>query len=225
MLDSTLHTQAPLQYKQQITRLAAIGDSPEVLAEAYQEHINLAIWQRDLAAEVADAVAQLLVRKPTFKSALTLTPQNAEGVLVDTLGDEARTLAADVAEVIDMFCCLFELQSAGFRMAAMHSAMCPRFHVDRVPCRLVSTYSGVATEWLSHSDVNRALLGRGGDGLTDLQAGLYASTADVQQVTCGDVALLKGELWIGNEGAGLVHRSPEVPHGQSRLVLTLDVGN
>jgi hypothetical protein len=36
------------------------------------------------------------------------------------------------------------------------------------------------------------------------------------------VALLKGESWENNEGAGLVHRSPAVKSGQQRLLLTLD---
>ncbi|MEO0368785.1 MAG: DUF1826 domain-containing protein, partial [Pseudomonadota bacterium] len=31
-----------------------------------------------------------------------------------------------------------------------------------------------------------------------------------------------GESWIGNEGAGLVHRSPTPPTNKRRLLLTLD---
>ena len=37
-----------------------------------------------------------------------------------------------------------------------------------------------------------------------------------------NVSILKGELWKGNENAGLVHRSPEVSSGQARLLLTID---
>ena len=44
----------------------------------------------------------------------------------------------------------------------------------------------------------------------------------INKMTVGDVALLKGELWEGNEHAGLVHRSPLVPEGEKRLLLTLD---
>ena len=36
------------------------------------------------------------------------------------------------------------------------------------------------------------------------------------------MALLKGELWANNEGAGLVHRSPQLPIGSRRLLITLD---
>ena len=54
---------------------------------------------------------------------------------------------------------LFELKSVGLRLTALGHAMCPRFHVDRVPCRLATTYFGSATEWLPHDRVNRSKLG------------------------------------------------------------------
>ncbi len=100
--------------------------------------------------------------------------------------------------------------------------MCPKFHVDRVPCRLVTTYQGIATEWLPHEVVDRTKLGRGSLGQPDDRTGLYQNKHEIQQLGCGDVALLKGVLWEGNEHAGLVHRSPALPRGDKRLLLTLD---
>jgi hypothetical protein len=41
-------------------------------------------------------------------------------------------------------------------------------------------------------------------------------------MSAGDVALLKGEKWQGNQGAGLIHRSPALKTGERRLILTLD---
>jgi len=41
-------------------------------------------------------------------------------------------------------------------------------------------------------------------------------------LSTGDVALLKGESWLGNEGGGLVHRSPGLSNKKKRLLLTLD---
>lgn len=63
------------------------------------------------------------------------------------------------------------------------------------------------------------------NGKPDSQSGLYKNQHDIQQLSCGDVALLKGELWEGNQNAGLVHRSPSVDQGQNRLLLTLDFVN
>lgn len=45
---------------------------------------------------------------------------------------------------------------------------------------------------------------------------------EYRQLMAGDVALLKGEGWFGNEGCGVVHRSPGVTGGGGRLFLSLD---
>jgi len=103
--------------------------------------------------------------------------------------------------------------------------MCPKFHVDRIPCRLATTYQGVATDWLPHEQVDRSKLGHGSDGKADDESGLFNSVADIQHLQCGDVALLKGDLWEGNEGAGLVHRSPDITDNACRLLLTIDFIN
>lgn len=101
--------------------------------------------------------------------------------------------------------------------------MCPRFHVDRLGCRLITTHSSFATEWLPHPCVDRARPGVVGAGLADQESGVYASEHDIRRRETGDVALLKGEGWDGNEGRGNVHRSPAVPDGEKRLMLTLDI--
>lgn len=131
-------------------------------------------------------------------------------------------ISDDVSELVEMFCCLFDLEQVGLRLTILDRAMCPKFHVDRVPCRLVSTYSGIATEWLPHSDVDRSKLGQGSLGLSDENSDLYRNKSDINQLFCGDVGLLKGESWVNNEGGGLVHRSPQLINGKKRLLLTLD---
>ena len=49
-----------------------------------------------------------------------------------------------------------------------------------------------------------------------------AEPVRIQRLEVGDVGLFKGEKWIGNEGAGIVHRSPAPAPGTRRLLLTLD---
>jgi hypothetical protein len=96
------------------------------------------------------------------------------------------------------------------------------FHFDRIPCRLVTTYHGVATEWLHHNVIDRSKLGSGNQGKSDEQSGLFKNLSDINRLTRGDVALLKGEHWHENEGVGLVHRSPQNVVNERRLLLTLD---
>ncbi|MGF1817619.1 DUF1826 domain-containing protein, partial [Vibrio splendidus] len=86
------------------------------------------------------------------------------------------------------------------------------------------TYHGVATQWLPNESVDRSKLGRGSNGQPDPISGLYSDESDIQKMASGDVALLKGERWSGNENRGLVHRSPVTSSNETRLLLTLDFG-
>ena len=202
---------------------SATGKHPTVLTEIYKEPINIAIWQRSASKELSHAVSQFLDAHEKFEKSITLSPQTAYAELEEiTKGTAPKVFLDNMAELVDMFCCLFDLKRAGLRLAILNTAMCPRFHVDKVPCRLVTTYHGLATEWLPNHALNRAKLGHGSNGRPDSVSGLYARETSVQQLTCGDVALLKGERWAGNEKTGLVHRSPTLLSDERRLFLSLD---
>ena len=205
-------------------KLCIKGSQATVLTDIYRPDSNIVVWQRSLEQDYAPAKQYLLQTKPKLQLSCTLSPGKAVTALTDMLGKSpaSEALINDIAELVDMFCCLFDLKRAGLRLTALDRAMCPRFHVDRVPCRLVTTYWGEATQWLPHELVDRRKLGLGSEGKPDQESGLFSSTGDIQQLAPGDVALLKGELWPQNQGAGLVHRSPSLPEGGQRLLLTLD---
>ncbi len=206
---------------------AIIEDHPSVLADIYQEEINIAIWRRALNNDLIQAADQIIKAKPTLQKSLMVTPQNTKIALQNVMGNHpgALTLAEDIAKLVDMFCCLFELKGTGLRLAVLNNAMCPRFHADRVPCRLVTTYQGIATQWLPHNLADRSKLDVASKETSDETSGLFAKSSDIQNLNKGDVALLKGELWAGNENAGLIHRSPQLESGANRLLLTLDFIN
>ncbi|RJG47786.1 DUF1826 domain-containing protein [Motilimonas pumila] len=204
-------------------RRASSGIDPATLTDIYQEDVNMAIWQRTLPPSLTATVAAFVASQPHFQASMTVSPSTALGSIQEAFSDSALDeVSANIAELVDMFCCLFELERVGLRLTVLERAMCPKFHVDKVPCRLVTTFQGVATQWLHHQDVNRAKLGMASIGLTDSESGIYQQQTDIQSLRCGDVALLKGERWQGNENAGLVHRSPAIDSSESRLLLTLD---
>ena len=207
-----------------MSRHSTQSRSVEDLTDIYRDDVNMSVWQRTVSPELLQAAHYVLSLNHGFRFSASVTPQDAFESLYTALGagDEAHLICADAAEIVDMFCCLFDLHNVGLRFATLDRAMCPKFHVDRVPCRLVTTYSGIATQWLSHQVVNREKLGVGSQGRSDAESGLYRDQNDIQQLKSGDVALLKGESWLGNEGGGLVHRSPNISHENKRLLLTLD---
>ncbi len=200
------------------------SDEPTVLSEIYQENCNIVAWRRHLAPQLQQTVNELLKSHPRFQASMTCSPKGAFDAIDKALGcaDLTTPLSEDIAELVDMFCCLFDLKRVGLRLTALDRAMCPKFHVDNVPCRLVTTYQGAATQWLPHHLVDRSKLGRGSQGKPDEESGLFATPADIQLLGVGDVALLKGSNWEGNEQAGLVHRSPTLADGEQRLFLSLD---
>ena len=212
----------PFEIMPKFYRHKAQDNHPTVLSDIYQTDINIAIWQRKLPTVLQSSVKTFLELNPTFQTKMILTPQDALSLVSESFNKNMAEVSEDIAELVNMFCYLFELKQVAMRLKVLDGAMCPKFHVDRVPCRLVTTYQSIASEWLPHEVIDYTKLGWGSNGLPDSESGLYQSENNIQKLSCGDVALLKGTLWEGNENAGLVHRSPVVPANEKRLVLTLD---
>jgi hypothetical protein len=219
---------AQIKPTEQLHRSAAEDSNANVLPHIYDQNTNIVIWQRNLEQALTNAVNTLISTNAIKPLELAVSPDDALDKLVTALKpddnnrDETDALCKDIALLVEMFCCLFDLKRAGLRLKILDKPMCPRFHVDKIPCRLVTTYQGVATQWLNHSDVERSKLGTGNLGKPDEESGLFKSLNNINQLNQGDVALLKGEYWNENEGAGLVHRSPPVAENEQRLLLTLD---
>ena len=196
-----------------------------MLTEIYDPTVNLAIWRREPDPACRAESASLLETDPGLQLSLMTSPETVEASLRSALRIQSHSpLVDDMKRLVEMFCVLFDLSRVGFRLTALDGQMCPKFHIDRVPCRLITTYEGIATQWLPNDKVDRSKLGATRPGTTDKQGGLYESELDIAELAAGDVALFKGEAWEGNEGFGVVHRSPEVPENTKRLLLTIDFG-
>ena len=208
-----------LKLMQNRTRYQHQGSTPETLTKILQDDTNLAVWQRQLPLHISD-FAQLLLslNEPLAESlCLELAKEDAEPDLTG-LASGFRDLegyegfVADLKWLVSAFACLLGAKRIGLRLRVLDKAMCPRFHVDHVPVRLITTYAGVGSQWLKEGTMDRQQLGQAN----------AEPQAQIQQLNSGDVALLKGEKWHGNEGFGLIHRSPQPAAGERRLILTLD---
>lgn len=164
-----------------IHRHAIQADDPDVFGDIYQDDVNISIWQRALSPELLNAAEHILNLNHAFRFSAAVAPEDTFDSLYNALGKtpQAQLIACDASEIVIMFCYLFDLEQVGLRLTALDRAMCPKFHVDRVPCRLVSTYSGIATEWLSHQDVDRSKLGVGSQGQSDDKSGLYSDAKSI----------------------------------------------
>ncbi|WLH12743.1 DUF1826 domain-containing protein [Pseudomonas hefeiensis] len=211
---------APSQ-KREVQVRQAQGDTPRILTQILDDDTNLTVWQRQLPAHISDFAAMVLsMDQPLAESLVIDLPQEDAQPALEGLAAGFRDLhgyegfIADVSWLVSAFACLLGARRVGLRLRTLDKAMCPRFHVDHVPVRLITTYAGVGSQWLKEGAMDRRRLAQPEAEPGDPRA--------VQQLACGDVALLKGEKWHGNEGMGLIHRSPQLTPGQRRLILTLD---
>ncbi|KAB2527664.1 DUF1826 domain-containing protein [Pseudomonas sp. GXM4] len=197
------------------------GLTPETLTRILEDQTNLAVWQRQLPVHIADfAQLVLSLNEPLAESlCLELPDEDAEPDLAglaaglrDLQGFEG--FMSDLKWLISAFACLLGARRIGVRLRVLDKAMCPRFYVDHVPVRLITTYAGIGSQWLEEGAMDRLQLGQANAEPQD--------PASIRQLNSGDVALLKGEKWHGNEGFGLIHRSPQPAPGERRLLLTLD---
>ncbi|UJJ32780.1 DUF1826 domain-containing protein [Halopseudomonas maritima] len=196
------------------------GSDLGVLAEVFDEAITIAIMQRQLAPQLLASIAAQCVAQP-WELAWRGVPDAAlEQALTRSMPapQQAGQLIADVRLLAEAVACLFDVEAVGIRMRLLDGAMCPRFHCDNLPVRLVTSYSGPGSEWLPDQAVNRAGLGKPEPGKPEV----VRDAGAIRQLAEGDVCLLKGSGWVGNEERGIVHRSPAVAAGLRRLLLTID---
>jgi len=197
------------------------GETPQALARILDDDVNLAIWQRQLPVHIADFGRLLLSLNEPLAESLSLEIANEDSEPnLHGLASGFRDLEgyegfiADVSWLVRAFACLLGAKRIGVRGRVLDKAMCPRFHVDHVPVRLITTYAGVGSQWLKEGAMDRRRL--------SLPAAEPTDDSLIQQIGSGAVALLKGEKWHGNEGFGLIHRSPPLAPDERRLILTLD---
>lgn len=201
----------------------AFGQDIEVLPRIFDDHITLAVMERRLDVALTLAVrSQLACQRGVewhWRGAPGLAMQEdlARRLPAPEAGD---ALVEDIGNIAEAMAYLFSTDTIGIRLRTLEGAMCPRFHVDNLAVRLVTTYAGPASEWLPEHAVNRAGLGAPHPDKPDI----VADPAAIRKLAIGDLALLKGCGWIGNEAHGLVHRSPQPAPGERRLLLALDPG-
>lgn len=163
--------------------------------QLFDPHVNLVVWERRLPT--AAAGSDLWPREPQRLMRTIRAAQVDAQSVAEEVGIPPRSaLAQDIAMLCDVFATITGATTLGLRVDITDRATCPRFHVDRVTLRLMTTYRGPATEWL--------------DGEA------------VQQARVHDVLFAKGESWPDLACDPCMHRSPQPRAGETRVLLTLD---
>lgn len=197
----------------------ARGDKPEALSAITSQAVNLALWQRRLPRALEASIeahrTRPIVGEAWFDAcdSAALTDGHFAALLRDVSPADQALWRADIAPLLDEFARLSAAHVVRATLETVTGSACRKFHVDWIGLRLLCTYDGAGTQWLPDAAVRRDMLTVGdNDDIVD-------DPASVQSMACGDVGLFKGEAWPGNEGRGIVHRSPPKPEGGHRRVL------
>ena len=170
-------------------------------------------------ARTYEGLAERLIRSRQVPQARWVQPADDPEAPASELpaildADVRSALLDQIAEASEMLGELVDCERVGVRLETLSAPMCPRFHADYVPCRMLITLSGVGTEWIPNSDVDWAVF-------ADLEtiAPPVKANRQVQRLTTGHWSLLKGGAW-DDCFRGVVHRSPH--DVGERLLLSLD---
>jgi hypothetical protein len=200
-------------------RQVVAGPAARVLHGWDKAGCNLAVWQRRLPAGLATmAVAlraslgqPLIVSGPRERIASLVAE-----ALADRVGGAFLPIARDVGRLAAVFAATVAETHLRATIEAVAHDQCRYFHVDRVTCRLITTYAGPGTVWVENRGARRDALGSGDN------AAIAPDPQAVHALAAGWVAILRGD-GPANRGNGLVHRSPPVEAvGARRLVARID---
>ena len=187
-------------------------------AAIYEDDVELVSVLRP-QADVCETLSRRLIDSPQAPR-LRWTqkaddPDASANAMPTTIDDDIRAALVDqIAEAGELLGTLMDCDQVGVRLETLSAPMCPRFHVDKVPCRMLITLSGSGTEWIRNGDVDWAIFSD--RNATDSPV---RSNRRIQRLATGHWSILKGGAW--NDGFdGVVHRSPH--NGGERLLLSLD---
>lgn len=189
------------------------GTNPKILSAIRDPAINIAIWQRSQPTGL-ESLKLDIISDIRFTSSIGTLPDTLERTMA-AAGFRSRiarhSLATDILSLANHFSVAMNVVMVEIRLELITTNACHKYHADSVTARLITTYFGQGTQWLSHDDALRHSEGSSVDSLYH------------HSIKTGEVALFKGRLWSNDAPA--IHRSPPIEGtGGRRLVLVINPG-
>ena len=193
-----------------------IGKAPEVLRNIHNAEVNVAIYDRDTLSFEA-GIRELVYSGINFRA-----KGSVEDIirLLESLPGSVgvKALVNDLASQLELFAQVAQAKSYRLLLATVDTNMCRKFHTDINDLRMLCTYHGPGTMWLTDENIDRkALHTIGSDDPVALDE------EKIQQVETGSVVILKGAVYPKEDTRAAVHRSPAIEDGGvRRLLLRID---
>jgi len=197
----------------------SIDTTPAVLKNIHHKDVNIAIYKREVKT-LANEISGLLVQDVSF---------SGDGTSDDILKEISKVLPPskyplilqDIKELLQNFKEVTNSNEFRLMLKTVKTNMCRRFHTDINDLRLLCTYSGPGTLWLTDDNINLKVVKTRGS-----KDNIFIEQERIQQANTGAVVLLKGALYPDENTKAVVHCSPSIEEdAQKRLLLRMDTGN
>ncbi len=196
-----------------------IGSNSKAFKHINREEINIVISERNIHNLTLE-INQLLQQDLKFRSSGDIHKIINE-ITTFLTPDSYQLLIEDIKEVLNAFNTVTNTNEFRLLLATVNTNLCRRFHTDINDLRLLCTYSGPGTLWLSDDNINQEALNNYHDN-----ANIVINENKIKQVKTGALVLLKGALFPNKVTKAAVHRSPTIEEsGQKRLLLRIDTNN
>ena len=191
------------------------GTSANVLENIHQKDINITIYNRDVTV-LEKEIQHLLKRQLNFKSNGDIQTIMKEIVTI-VEPNKFPQLFIDIEKLLGFFKETTGANSFQLLLATIKGNMCRKFHTDVNDLRMLCTYSGTGTLWLTEDNFDRKALNAYRDN--DL---IVIDKTKIEQTETGAVIILKGSMY-SKEAKAVVHRSPTIEENKDkRLLLRID---
>ncbi|WP_299522402.1 DUF1826 domain-containing protein [Winogradskyella sp.] len=194
-----------------------VGTTPNILEDIHQKHLNITVYNRDISS-LDEEIINLLKHDMTFDS------RGDEDTVLNKLKqqiklEEQSLILQDIQSLLLHFKKITKANHFRLYLATINTNMCRKFHMDYNSLRILCTYSGPGTLWLTEDNVNRNALDAYGSNEC-----IVIDENKIKQAKTGAVLILKGAKYSKRFTKGVVHRSPTIEEsGQKRLLLRIDI--
>ena len=188
------------------------------LTEIYKDRVCLCIWENQEVDKLEHYSGFLASIGFQLKKVLSLD-SISEGLEVLPLAPGYKEMKKWVVDLVEVFTDLFDSRYVGLRIAGHNTPMCPKFHVDHVPIRLIQALSGPGCDWFDDPKYFSVSESKELELKQWIDRAQCSSNNMISQAPSGSVVIMKGTKWK-RDTTPVIHRSPK--HEIPRLVLTLD---
>ena len=174
-----------------------------------QDGPDAVLWGRAVSERVQDWLDHLN-SNDWPEERIVLKAEDVRSCLIQLFNETACAadpnlawLIDDITSLADQLSTILDCADIRMRIEWVVDDACRKFHVDNVQARLICTYSGPGTEYITSADISRQ--------------------DHIHCVPTGQPMLFKGKQWPGKQEVQLKHRSPPISGtGRRRLVVVLE---